>query len=70
MAEVSDDGPGIPPDRIVKIFQPFFTTKESGTGLGLSMTRKILEMHDGWITMESVEGKGTTFTVFLPRVRM
>jgi len=69
MAEVSDDGPGIPPDRIGKIFHPFFTTKESGTGLGLSMTRKILDMHDGWITVAS-EGKGATFSVFLPKVKL
>jgi signal transduction histidine kinase len=67
MATLSDDGPGIPADRIGKIFQPFYTTKESGTGLGLSMTRKILEMHYGWISTESEEGKGTTFSVFLPR---
>lgn len=70
MATVSDDGPGIPADRIGKIFQPFFTTKESGTGLGLSMTRKILDLHDGWITAASREGQGATFTVFLPRERL
>ncbi|RJP25244.1 MAG: HAMP domain-containing protein [Deltaproteobacteria bacterium] len=69
MASVSDDGPGIPADRIGKVFQPFFTTKESGTGLGLSMTRKILDLHDGWITAESGSGGGATFTVFLPKVR-
>ena len=69
MATVSDDGPGIPEDRIGKIFQPFFTTKESGTGLGLSMTRKILDLHDGWITAESAPGSGAVFTIFLPRVK-
>jgi signal transduction histidine kinase len=69
MVSVSDDGPGIPADRIGKVFQPFFTTKESGTGLGLSMTRKILDLHDGWITAESGPGGGATFTVFLPKVR-
>jgi two-component system sensor histidine kinase AtoS len=52
-----------------KVFKPFFTTKESGTGLGLSMTRKILDLHDGWITAESGSGGGATFTVFLPKVR-
>ncbi len=67
MATVSDDGPGISSDRIAKIFQPFYTTKDSGTGLGLSMTRKILELHDGWITAASGDGKGATFSVFLPR---
>jgi signal transduction histidine kinase len=70
MASVSDDGPGIPPDRVGKIFHPFFTTKESGTGLGLSMTRKILDLHDGWITVSSVMGRGSTFTVFLPKEKL
>ena len=70
MATVSDNGPGIPADRIGKIFQPFFTTKDSGTGLGLSMTRKILDLHDGWITVSSQEGKGATFSVFLPRKKL
>ncbi len=67
MASVTDDGPGVPPDKIGKIFQPFFTTKENGTGLGLSMTRKILDLHEGRITVESTPGKGATFTVFLPK---
>ena len=67
MASVSDDGPGIPPERIGKIFQPFYTTKESGTGLGLSMTRKILDLHEGRITVRSVPGRGATFTVLLPK---
>ncbi|MHB8782958.1 MAG: ATP-binding protein [Desulfobacteria bacterium] len=67
MASVADDGPGIPPDKIGKIFQPFFTTKEHGTGLGLSMTRKILDLHEGRITAESGPGGGATFTVFLPK---
>ena len=69
-ASVADDGPGIPPERLSKIFQPFYTTKESGTGLGLSMTRKILDLHEGRITVRSEPGKGTVFTVFLPRERM
>jgi len=69
MASVSDDGPGIPPDKLGKVFQPFFTTKENGTGLGLSMTRKILDLHEGRITVESGPGAGATFTVFLPKSR-
>jgi len=69
MASLTDDGPGIPPDKLGKIFQPFFTTKESGTGLGLSMTRKILDLHEGRITAESGPGGGATFTVFLPKSR-
>jgi signal transduction histidine kinase len=70
MATVIDDGPGISAEKIGKIFHPFFTTKDSGTGLGLSMTRKILDLHDGWITAASQEGKGATFTVFLPRRKL
>lgn len=69
-ASVEDDGPGIPAERLGKIFQPFFTTKEGGTGLGLSMTRKILDLHDGWITAASEPGKGAVFTVFLPKVKL
>jgi signal transduction histidine kinase len=69
-ASIADDGPGIPPDRLQKIFQPFYTTKESGTGLGLSMTRKILDLHEGRITVRSEPGEGAVFTVFLPRERM
>jgi signal transduction histidine kinase len=69
MASVTDDGPGIPSDKLGKIFQPFFTTKESGTGLGLSMTRKILDLHEGRIFATSEPGKGAVFTVFLPRSR-
>jgi len=69
MAVVEDDGPGIPPERIGKIFQPFYTTKESGTGLGLSMTRKILDLHEGWITAESGVGRGASFSVFLPKAK-
>lgn len=69
MASVADDGPGIPPDRLGKIFQPFFTTKENGTGLGLSMTRKILDLHEGRVTAENGQGGGAVFTVYLPRSR-
>jgi hypothetical protein len=70
VAVFSDNGPGIPPDRLGKIFQPFYTTKEGGTGLGLPMTRKILDLHDGRITVSSEPGKGTVFTVFLPKSRL
>ncbi len=70
MVTVSDDGPGIPADKLGKIFQPFFTTKETGTGLGLSMTRKILDMHDGWITAGNLLDKGATFSVFLPKEKL
>lgn len=65
---IKDDGPGIPNEIFNKIFDPFFTTKPvgSGTGLGLSITHKIIEQHDGSITVNSEEGKGTEFLVRLP----
>jgi PAS domain S-box-containing protein len=65
---VSDTGVGIPSELIDKIFDPFFTTKElgKGTGLGLSTVVGIVKNHGGFVTVDSVEGRGTTFKVFLP----
>ena len=64
---IADTGSGIPEDKIDTIFEPFFSTKGSkGTGLGLPVTKKIIEEHRGSIEIESAEGKGTTFTVTLP----
>ncbi|MGC8925344.1 MAG: ATP-binding protein [Calditerrivibrio sp.] len=63
---VKDTGPGIPEDVIDNIFQPFFTTKQHGSGLGLYIVKTIVEKHDGRISVESVRGKGTTFTINLP----
>jgi signal transduction histidine kinase len=65
---VSDTGPGIPKDRFDKIFLPFFTTKNKGIGLGLALVHKIVLLHDGRIEVESQEGKGTTFRIYLPIV--
>ena len=66
--EVRDDGSGIPTDILPNIFEPFVTTKEGGksVGLGLAVSQNILERHGGRIEVESVPGKGTTFTVTLP----
>lgn len=66
---VSDSGHGIPKEVVSKIFDPFFTTKEfgKGTGLGLTVVKGIIEEHQGSITVESEEGRGTTFTILLPR---
>ena len=66
---VRDTGTGIPPDTLDKIFDPFFTTKGQGegTGLGLSVVRGIVNQHGGHVTVESVPGKGSAFTVYLPK---
>ena len=61
-----DTGPGIPAAIQEKIFQPFFTTKEEGTGLGLSIASRIVDEHQGRLTMVSQEGHGTTFILSLP----
>jgi two-component system NtrC family sensor kinase len=61
-----DNGCGIPPETIEKIFEPFYTTKERGTGLGLAITRQIIEHHHGNISIESTPGTGTTVRVTLP----
>jgi len=64
--EVTDTGRGIPPRNLPNIFRPFFTTKGNGTGLGLSLARRIVEEHHGHLEVASVEGKGSKFTVLLP----
>lgn len=63
---VSDNGRGIPAEHLPNIFRPFFTTKGNGTGLGLSLARRIVEAHHGHIEVTSSAGKGTTFIVELP----
>ena len=65
--EVEDTGAGIAPAEVTSVFNPFFTTKASGTGLGLAIAHKIIEDHGGTIALRSVPGRGTTFTVLLPR---
>ncbi len=67
--DVLDDGIGIPPKHMSRIFDPFFTTKNGGTGLGLTVTHKIIEDHNGRIEVESRENKGTMFRVLLPVAR-
>jgi two-component system sensor histidine kinase HydH len=63
---ISDSGPGINQENLSRIFDPFFSTKKKGTGLGLAITANIIEAHGGEILVESKEGKGATFKVFLP----
>jgi len=63
---IQDSGVGIPGEDIGKLFDPFFSTKEGGMGLGLSIAHRIIDQHDGKIEVESAPGKGTLFTVWLP----
>lgn len=69
--EVRDDGPGMTPDLLTKIFEPFFTTKDNGhgVGLGLAISRGIVERHRGRIDVQSEPGRGTAFTITLPAPR-
>ncbi len=67
---VSDDGCGIPQSEMDSIFSPFYTTKKGGTGLGLAVSRRIIDQHEGGsMQVKSEEGKGTTFTIILPLYR-
>ena len=63
---VEDDGGGIPPDDLEKIFMPFFTTKERGSGLGLAAVHRVVDAHGGNVSVESRPGEGARFTVRLP----
>lgn len=63
---VKDQGIGIPAEHLPKIFDPYFTTKEKGSGLGLATSYSIVKKHDGYITAESESGLGTTFYIYLP----
>jgi|GEM_PF-635805 len=65
---ISDSGPGIAPEDLDRIFEPYFTTKEGGTGLGLALTHKIVREHAGDIRVESRVGSGATFIITLPLV--
>lgn len=64
--DVVDSGPGIPKEKLDKIFTPFFTTKARGTGLGLAVVRKVIDRHKGKIEVLSASGRGTTFKLYLP----
>ncbi|MCK4905834.1 GAF domain-containing protein [bacterium] len=64
--EIKDSGNGIPKDKINDVFNLFYSSKTKGTGLGLAVTKKIIDEHKGKILVESKEGKGTTFTIILP----
>ncbi|MBN1385200.1 MAG: response regulator [Elusimicrobia bacterium] len=66
VVEISDTGSGIPKENMVKIFEPFFSTKPSGTGLGLATSQKIIKSHNGDLQVESEPDYGTTFKILLP----
>jgi len=63
---VEDNGPGIPEEKMKNIFSPYFTTKKKGTGLGLAVSYRIIQDHDGDIFVDSEAGRGTRFTFYLP----
>lgn len=63
---VSDDGPGVPPEQRQRLFQPYFTTKKHGTGLGLFVTRKLVEGHGGTVDYVPGTGPGARFRIWLP----
>ena len=66
LIQVTDSGLGMTDKELAKIFEPFYSTKETGTGLGLSLTRKIIQEHGGRIEAHSRKGEGSTFEIFLP----
>jgi CheY-like chemotaxis protein len=63
---VRDDGPGIPEEHLAKIFDPFYTTKETGSGLGLATSFSIVQKHGGHIEVDSAAKGGTTFSIYIP----
>ena len=61
--QIADNGPGIPDNMLEEVFVPFYTTKKEGSGIGLSLCRQIIQMHKGSLSVYSMEGKGTAFTI-------
>ena len=68
LIEITDTGPGIPSEHQSRVFEPFFTTRASGTGLGLTVVKRIVDVHHGETTLHTEPGKGTTFAIRLPVV--
>jgi signal transduction histidine kinase len=68
--DIIDSGPGIPKDICDKVFTLFFTTKSQGSGLGLSISKKIVEDQGGYIEFESTEGCGTRFSINFPAIKI
>jgi signal transduction histidine kinase len=63
---IRDDGPGIPPDKLGRIFEAYYTTKQKGSGLGLATVKHNVELYGGWVRVESELGKGASFTLLFP----
>ena len=68
--KIADDGPGIPPNLLPKLFDPYMSSKSLGRGLGLATVRTIVEAHGGGIKVDSILDHGTTFTIFLPKTKL
>ncbi len=66
--DVEDTGVGIPPENLSRIFDLYFTTKEKGSGIGLSMVYRIIQLHDGEVEVQSTPGSGTRFRLVFPQV--
>ncbi len=64
---IADNGVGIPPENMDHVFEPFFTTRETGTGLGLAMVKTIIDKHEGQVTIESTVDEGSIFSIYLPK---
>ncbi len=64
--DVEDTGVGIPPENLGQIFDLYFTTKEKGSGIGLSMVYRIVQLHDGEVEVQSTPGRGTRFRLMFP----
>ena len=69
IGEVIDTGPGIEADKLERVFELYYSTREGGTGYGLAISRRIIEEHGGFIEVQSVKGKGSQFSVYLPLER-
>jgi signal transduction histidine kinase len=63
---VGDTGVGVPPDKAGRVFDPFFTMKSGGLGLGLALTKRVVEEHGGKVSFKSEEGRGSTVSITLP----
>jgi signal transduction histidine kinase len=70
VVEVADNGSGIAPEHREKLFLPFFTTKPTGTGLGMAIVKKIMDLHGGEIEIDSAPGRGTTVRLVIPQASL